>query len=99
MKPSEDISFDKELILESEWHNIPNAVFPHKAHTAWLDCNNCHPDPFNIKKKTTKHFEMRFILEGQFCGVCHMTVAFPMQDCKRCHPTVAKPDTLKRKRK
>jgi c(7)-type cytochrome triheme protein len=51
----------------------------------WLDCNNCHPDNFNIKKKTTKHFSMERILKREFCGVCHLTVAFPMDDCKRCY--------------
>jgi hypothetical protein len=37
------------------------------------------------KKKTTKHFSMDRILKGEFCGVCHLTVVFPMNDCKRCH--------------
>jgi c(7)-type cytochrome triheme protein len=81
-----DITYDKTLSLEAEWFNIPPAVFPHKVHTRWLDCNNCHPDIFNIKKKTTKHFLMTRILNGEFCGVCHLNVAFPMDDCKRCHP-------------
>jgi c(7)-type cytochrome triheme protein len=84
--PQADMSFDKRLRLEAEWQNIPAAVFPHEEHNAWLDCNNCHPDIFNIKKKTTKHFSMVRILNGEFCGVCHLTVAFPMNDCKRCHP-------------
>jgi c(7)-type cytochrome triheme protein len=84
--PQADLSYDKRLHLEAEWNNIPAAVFPHEEHVAWLDCNNCHPDIFNIKKKTTKHFAMDRILKGEFCGVCHLTVAFPMDDCKRCHP-------------
>jgi c(7)-type cytochrome triheme protein len=84
--PPADMSFDKRLTLEAEWLGIPSAVFPHREHVAWLDCNNCHPDIFNIKKKTTKHFTMVRILQGEFCGVCHLTVAFPMDDCKRCHP-------------
>jgi c(7)-type cytochrome triheme protein len=86
VKPSEGIGYDKELLLEAEWSGIPPAVFPHKAHIQWLDCNNCHPEIFNIKKKTTKHFSMNRILQGEFCGICHLKVAFPMNDCKRCHP-------------
>jgi c(7)-type cytochrome triheme protein len=86
IKPLEDITFTKELVLEAEWRNVPPAVFSHKKHVAWLDCNNCHPDIFNIKKKTTKHFTMKLNLDNQFCGVCHLKVAFPMNDCKRCHP-------------
>jgi c(7)-type cytochrome triheme protein len=88
VKPSEGISYDKALLLEAEWSGIPAAIFPHKAHIKWLDCNNCHPEIFNIKKKTTKHFSMNRILQGEFCGVCHLNVAFPMDDCKRCHPGI-----------
>ena len=87
IKPAE-ITYDKTLNLEAEWFNIPPALFPHKPHTEWLDCNSCHPDIFNIKKKTTKHFLMTRILKGEFCGVCHMNVAFPMDDCRRCHPGI-----------
>jgi c(7)-type cytochrome triheme protein len=85
---SNDLPFEKMLILESEMSIIPPSIFPHKAHTAWLDCDSCHPEVFNIKKKTTKHFSMSYILKGQFCGVCHVNVAFPMDDCKRCHPGI-----------
>lgn len=84
-KKSQDMAFDRQLILEAEMAIIPPAVFPHKTHTAWLDCDNCHPDLFNIKRKGT-HFAMEEILKGRYCGVCHMTVAFPMDDCRRCHP-------------
>ncbi|HEY6837818.1 MAG TPA: c(7)-type cytochrome triheme domain-containing protein [Geobacteraceae bacterium] len=83
---SSDLPFDKLLVLEAEMSMIPPAVFPHKSHTDWLDCSNCHPDIFNIKKKTTKHFAMAAILRGEFCGACHLNVAFPMNDCMRCHP-------------
>jgi len=86
IKPRKDVNFQKELVLDSEWQGIPPAIFSHKVHTEWLDCNNCHPDIFNIKKKTTKHFSMNRILKNEFCGVCHLNVAFPMNDCKRCHP-------------
>ena len=86
VKPPADLAVIKPILLEAEWRGIPAAVFSHKAHMLWLDCNNCHPDIFNIKKKTTKHFSMNRILKREFCGVCHLTVAFPMNDCKRCHP-------------
>jgi c(7)-type cytochrome triheme protein len=83
----ESIPFEKVLRLEPEWTGInTRAIFPHQKHTEWLDCADCHPDIFNIQKKGTKHFRMDFIVNGKFCGVCHLTVAFPVQDCKRCHP-------------
>jgi len=82
------IAFDKNLSLEAKWRYVPPAIFPHDAHKQWLDCSNCHPDIFNVKKKTTEHFEMKYILESKFCGVCHLKVAFPLNDCKRCHPAM-----------
>jgi c(7)-type cytochrome triheme protein len=85
LKPPTDVAVIKPIMLEAEWSSIPPAIFSHKAHMQWLDCNNCHPEIFNIKKKTTKHFAMDRILRREFCGVCHLTVAFPMDDCKRCH--------------
>ncbi len=84
------MAFDKTLDLKAEWDRIPHAIFPHPEHTAWLDCSNCHPDIFNIKQKTTKHFSMLLSLDGKFCGICHLTIAFPLHDCKRCHPTMSK---------
>lgn len=83
-----DLPFDKTLTLEAEWNFVPPSIFPHKAHTDWLDCNNCHPEIFNIKKKGTQDFSMGNILKGEFCGVCHLKVAFPMNDCARCHPGI-----------
>lgn len=82
------IQLDRTLSLEAEWAFVPPAIFPHAEHERWMDCSNCHPSIFNIGKKTTKHFTMANSLRGEFCGVCHLRVAFPMNDCKRCHPTM-----------
>lgn len=85
-KSVQALGMDRTLSLEAEKGGIPPAIFPHKIHEEWLDCSNCHPDIFNIKKKTTEHFSMDRILKGEFCGVCHLSVAFPLNDCARCHP-------------
>lgn len=61
-------------------------VFPHEAHTLWLDCANCHPDIFTIEQMGTVEFDKEKNLYGLYCGACHMTVAFPMNGCSRCHP-------------
>ena len=82
------MGFDKRLTLEAGWTMIPPAYFSHKVHNRWLDCANCHPDIFNIKKRTTAHFAMKYNLEGKFCGACHGKVAFPLTDCRRCHPGI-----------
>lgn len=85
----EIMKFTSKLDLEADWGLIPGAKFPHEQHQKWLDCANCHPDVFNIKKKTTKHFDMKYILEGKFCGACHLNVAFPLDDCSACHPQMS----------
>ncbi|MEJ2697871.1 MAG: cytochrome c3 family protein [Candidatus Sulfobium sp.] len=86
MDDYQPMEFEKTLKLAAEgWSSIRPAVFSHKAHGRWLDCANCHPDIFNIKKKTTKHFSMARMEKKEFCGACHLTVAFPLDDCKRCH--------------
>ena len=85
-KDFKPMEFTSKLELEADWGLIPGAEFPHDKHQQWLDCANCHPDIFNVKKKTTKHFDMQYNLEGKFCGACHLKVAFPMDDCRRCHP-------------
>ncbi|MDD2851872.1 MAG: cytochrome c3 family protein [Desulfuromonadaceae bacterium] len=63
-----------------------DVIFSHEDHYFELDCSACHPDIFNIKKKGTKAFNMENNIYGNYCGACHMRVAFPMNDCKRCHP-------------
>jgi c(7)-type cytochrome triheme protein len=73
--------------------SMPDVVYPHKQHTEWLDCSNCHPSIF-VPKKGANNISMASILLGRQCGVCHGKVAFPVSDCRRCHsknkPKVAK---------
>ena len=57
-----------------------------------MDCAVCHPDIFNIKEKGTPYFSMETNIDGMFCGTCHMRVAFPMNDCRRCHPGMSYTD-------
>jgi c(7)-type cytochrome triheme protein len=63
---------------------MPNVIFPHFPHTYWLDCANCHPSIF-IMKKGANPISMVKIINGEFCGRCHGRVAFPLSDCSRCH--------------
>lgn len=64
--------------------SMPDVVYPHKQHTQWLDCSNCHPAIF-VPQKGANQISMAAILLGQKCGVCHGKVAFPISDCRRCH--------------
>lgn len=82
---------DLDIIREVK-STVPDLVFPHKAHTEWLDCSNCHPDVF-IPQQGANVMNMSQILLGQKCGVCHGKVSFPVttKTCKLCHAK-SKPD-------
>jgi c(7)-type cytochrome triheme protein len=74
---------DQDLIV-SRNGSMPAVLFPHKAHTPWLDCSNCHEHLFKSKAGANK-FSMMAILNGEQCGLCHGAVAFPLTECNRCH--------------
>lgn len=64
---------------------MPNVRFPHRSHTLWLDCSNCHPDPFKPVAGSNS-IRMADIFRGKFCGKCHDRVAFiTFFSCFRCH--------------
>jgi c(7)-type cytochrome triheme protein len=58
--------------------------FPHKAHTQWLACENCHNEIFK-PQKGSNNIAMFNILNGEQCGRCHGAVAFPVTECRFCH--------------
>jgi c(7)-type cytochrome triheme protein len=64
--------------------SMPDVVYPHKQHTEWLDCSNCHPAIFTPQKGANV-ISMAAILLGEKCGVCHGKVAFPVAECRLCH--------------
>ncbi len=74
---------DLDIIREVKG-SMPDVVYPHKPHTEWLDCAQCHPKIF-VPKKGGNPISMAAILMGQYCGVCHGKVAFPVSECSKCH--------------
>ena len=77
--------FDKDVEFKMpESAPLPDVVFPHKNHTMFLHCSNCHPRVFKMKKGANK-MGMPNVFAGKYCGVCHERVAFPFEDCFRCH--------------
>lgn len=70
----------------------PIVRFPHRQHTLWLDCTNCHEGLFQSKAGATP-LNMMAILQGEQCGVCHGAVAFPLTECNRCHSVSRMPVT------
>jgi c(7)-type cytochrome triheme protein len=74
---------DDEFII-AKYGSLPAVKFPHRQHTLWLDCSNCHEQLFRAKAGANR-FSMTAILNGEQCGVCHGAVAFPLTECNRCH--------------
>ena len=70
---------------------LPDIIFSHSKHVVWNGCGMCHPESFAIETGKTE-MTMKEIIAGEFCGRCHGTVAFPLNDCSRCH---SKPVSLK----
>jgi c(7)-type cytochrome triheme protein len=64
---------------------MPWVRFPHRAHTQWLECSNCH-DAIFVARAGGNRMDMNRIFRGEYCGACHGRVAFsPMVACERCH--------------
>lgn len=74
---------DLDIIMDNTGE-MPMVRFPHKAHTDWLDCSNCHDKIFTAKAGDNP-VNMFAILTGEFCGRCHGAVSFPLTECRRCH--------------
>lgn len=75
--------YDSDVLLNLKG-GMPIVRFPHRQHTLWLDCSNCHDHLFKEETGATK-LSMLAILNGEQCGVCHGAVAFPLTECFRCH--------------
>lgn len=71
-------------VLMTNTANMPHVLFPHKPHTQWLTCSNCHPKIFTPQIGSNP-INMTRILQGEFCGRCHDKVAFTLWTCERCH--------------
>lgn len=83
---------DLDVILDVKG-GMPAVRFPHRQHTEWLDCSNCHDAIFARQRGGTK-ISMFKILQGEQCGICHGAVAFPLTECARCH-SIPRPGTSK----
>jgi c(7)-type cytochrome triheme protein len=80
---AEPMVMDMNIVREVKG-SMPDVVYPHKQHTEWLDCSNCHPAIF-VPQKGANAISMAAILLGEKCGVCHGKVAFPVSECRLCH--------------
>lgn len=87
LKPNTEIHVLDQDILMNLKGGMPIVRFPHKAHTEWLDCANCHDHLFKPQIGANA-LSMFAILQGEQCGVCHGAVSFPLTECYRCHSVV-----------
>lgn len=83
-KVPDGIPFDMNIVMPSKTGMISGAYFPHKTHTTWMSCDSCHTKIFK-PLAGSNDLTMSTIVKGQACGVCHGKVAFPLNDCVRCH--------------
>lgn len=74
---------DRDIVL-ADTRTMPVVSFPHRAHTEWLACGNCHDGLFKAKAGAND-ISMAEIARGRACGLCHGKVAFPATECFRCH--------------
>ena len=90
-------TLDTEVYMNADG-SVPIVRFPHRQHTLWLDCSNCHEKLF-VSKSGANRISMLRILQGEQCGLCHGAVSFPLTECARCHNTPRTPENVARARK
>jgi c(7)-type cytochrome triheme protein len=74
---------DSDVVMKNTL-DLPFVLFPHRAHNEWMSCEMCHETLFQSVRDGNA-ISMVKILEGEFCGVCHGAVSFPLTECNRCH--------------
>lgn len=88
---TEQAPFDLTLELVPEGQPTFTATFPHKQHTEWLTCNNCHTAIFQMQKGADP-ITMEKIYAGEYCGRCHGKVSYAVPTgCPRCHKALQGP--------
>ena len=74
----------EDILIPVKSESISAVVFPHTLHAWWLNCKSCHPTRFTRTAGDTK-MTMKEMAKGKYCGECHGKVAFPLEDCAKCH--------------
>jgi c(7)-type cytochrome triheme protein len=83
----EQAVFDFDVRFADAPDPTQHVTYQHSSHTQWLSCDNCHPAIFPLDRGAKlPTITMAEIEAGEYCGVCHGTVAFAADDaCARCH--------------
>ena len=75
---------DLSIAAAEAW--VQPITFSHNKHSVWCGCELCHPEIFPPAAKNRAPYSMFANIKGRFCGACHGMVAFPLNNCSRCHP-------------
>ena len=92
IEPRPSLGDDREpevletTVLMKNTSPLPYVLFPHKPHTQWMSCEACHESIF-VSEIDANPINMGKILAGEYCGLCHGAVSFPLTECNRCHNT------------
>jgi c(7)-type cytochrome triheme protein len=84
LRPGTEVRLRDDDLIIAKFGSMPAVKFPHRQHTLWLDCSNCHDKLFKAQAGANR-FSMTAILNGEQCGLCHGAVSFPLTECNRCH--------------
>ena len=85
------VSFHRDPLKAQEDFSIEvttwasDVIFSHKKHALWNGCAVCHPLVFPSSQKGTVKYTMFQIRRGEYCGICHLKVAFSVWLCYKCH--------------
>jgi c(7)-type cytochrome triheme protein len=80
-------SHDTDVIMLNTL-SLPAVLFPHDAHNLWMSCEMCHDTIFKAETDGND-ITMSKILDGEYCGLCHGAVSFPLTECDRCHSVLS----------
>jgi len=82
-RPPMKVDHDVQIRPLGSWMN--GVTFSHRKHVAWISCELCHPDVFPMSRREQVRYDMAAMRLGRHCGACHVSVAFPLGTCQRCH--------------
>ncbi|MBI2311390.1 MAG: hypothetical protein HYU77_02675 [Betaproteobacteria bacterium] len=75
---------DLDIVMKNT-KEMPYVVFPHRSHTLWLDCGNCHPAIFE-PRAGAHSITMNDIFRGKYCGTGYSSLnylkRFPLDKLK-----------------
>lgn len=84
---AERLGIDRNFSISVAGTWLGEVAFSHQKHARWSGCEGCHPEVFPSTSRGAKAFRMKDVAAGDFCGVCHDKVAFPIAACLQCHET------------